>query len=221
MGLGGCALPDSGEMLHYENVLRLMVSICTSWSGVGASDKCRIAFVVLVASRYQTGALMTIRYTLTPEVLRRGAHRHDWYRLKALRIVGLVSSIFLITMGSASFLIVGQEPLLNGFLVSFGMVLLLRGSLRSRRIARAAFKGRGNSIQVKMELGDERIFVTTEDSQSSMKWSSFVDRKTFEDGILIYPQKNLFNWIPANATIEGGNWDELRKEIDTRISLKV
>ncbi|MEO1855916.1 MAG: hypothetical protein ABGY95_00945 [Rubritalea sp.] len=40
-------------------------------------------------------------------------------------------------------------------------------------------------------------------------------------GLLIYPQKNIFFFIPATATITDGTWEELTELLKTQIEKKI
>ena len=59
-----------------------------------------------------------------------------------------------------------------------------------------------------MILDEEGITISDKHSEGKTKWSGFVNWRVFPEGLLLYPQKDLFFWIPKEAEIEGGTWEE-------------
>ena len=60
----------------------------------------------------------------------------------------------------------------------------------------------------------------TDNSESTVKWSAFIDYAVRNEGVLLYPQKNIFIWIPK-SDVTGGSWDDFVDMIGKNIEQKI
>jgi hypothetical protein len=111
---------------------------------------------------------------------------------------------------------------------AFGVILMLLGAfyliLSFRRVNAAvknAFQANPNDRMITLTAADKVITITDGASIGTSPFSSFVDSKICKEGLLLYPQKSIFYWIPANAEIEGGNWQGFTELISSQITRKI
>ncbi len=165
---------------------------------------------------------MKISHTLTKESVSTGlsrsfAYRHPFRRI-AIPLVGILCLI-----ASAWFLLVddSSEWLIGGLLLGAGAVYLFLPIFRRRQVVENLFAGRTSKLTLELEPDEKGITMTTSGSIGTTDWSSFVDYLICKTGILLYPQKNIFYWIPNSATIEGGTWQDFELLISKKITRKI
>ena len=74
---------------------------------------------------------------------------------------------------------------------------------------------------INLTATDGVLTITDGESTGTSPLSSFVDFKICKEGLLLYPQKNIFYWIPDTAEIEGGTWLEFTELISSKITRKI
>jgi len=91
-------------------------------------------------------------------------------------------------------LVDGLPPLTVGMLLLAGIRPMMRWQFR-RAIRRAPTYG----CEMNWEFSPERAMISGADSEASFPWKMLHSAVVSADGMLLYPQKNLFHWIPASA----------------------
>lgn len=165
---------------------------------------------------------MKVTYELTRKSLRTGMWTHLFHRN--------IISTFLIPLLGIIFLSYGLHHLLTkpSSGTSFGVILMLLGAfyliLSFRRVnvaVKNAFQGNPNERMITLTAADGTLTLRDGESTGTSPYSSLVDFKITKKGLLLYPQKNIFYWIPANAEIEGGTWQDFTNLIATNITKKI
>ncbi|MES2997682.1 MAG: YcxB family protein [Verrucomicrobiota bacterium] len=158
---------------------------------------------------------MKASYVLNKSEIRKGAGYHYDYRHRLQWIITFLIGFALLAFG-IFFLLEGRVESSAIVLVLIGFYLLLNRVFYKWRAAAAVFKGRPGPLNVEMEIQDDGIFMETEISNGMTKWGGLMDLKIVPDGLLLYPQRNLFYWIPANAEIKGGSWTDFALGLERR-----
>ncbi len=170
---------------------------------------------------------MTLRYTLTPPVLKIGAGKHfdrqtripSWLRTG----IGLAAIVFgIVWLAGIDFN--GTASLAFLFPVIYillGAFLTIRRPLWIRRCVRNTFAGKGDAISITLHATEEGLSVESQESSGKSDWSAFVDHLTDKDGVIIYPQKNLFVFVPSSAEVDGATFQEFVALVQKKVIKKV
>jgi len=144
-------------------------------------------------------------------------HRHIITRF-------LTPALGIIFVLSGLFQIFGKEPPNT----SFGVILLMLGIfyliLSKRRVSTAvknAFKANPNERVISLSVSDSSLTFDDGESTGTSPFSAFVDFKICKNGLLLYPQKQIFYWIPDTSEIEGGTWQEFTELVSSKITRKI
>ncbi|MGJ8635130.1 MAG: hypothetical protein ACSHX7_14535 [Luteolibacter sp.] len=101
------------------------------------------------------------------------------------------------------------------------MIFLLRESLSVNRIVKNAFLTNPNDREIQAITSEEKIILSDGESEASTPWTIFADFKIVENGLLLYPQPNIFYWIPNTATVEKGTWQDFQTLITKKVIPKI
>lgn len=167
---------------------------------------------------------MILTYTTTREGLARGLAHHYKRRTLVPHFVRVISGSLMIILGINIFLASepSRPPVLGAALVALGIFGLLRRHIWIRRSLKGTFAGRSAAdFQMQIETSDEGISMKGSAAESFIEWSQFVDLKCYDDGILLYPQKNIFHWIPADCAFVEGNWEGFTESLKRHVVVKV
>ena len=161
---------------------------------------------------------MKLDYTITPEAMKAGSLIH--YRKKVLfKMLILLVAFSLIpafAMGSSGDLIE-----LIPFYSMLGVFGYFHQFLFARRTSKAAFKGKDKELPHLITTDETGLHFETPQGSSATNWNLYVDVCIHPKGVLLYPQKNLFYWIPKSATITDGTWEEFTDLLEAKIEKKV
>ncbi len=166
---------------------------------------------------------MKFSYRTSRSELTRGAKRHFNYRGPVRRVVGPLMGAALVVGGVV--VVVSTWDLasaaVGGGMIGLGVTTGLRRTISVRKTVKAAFKGRpeGRTIECVAEEGGLQL--REDGAESKCTWDSFVDCRVCEDGILLYPQRNLFFWLPASVEFSTGSWGELTTLVAASVTKKV
>ena len=132
-----------------------------------------------------------------------------------------IISLFLVTIFFAFIRpFAGIHLVVSGFLV---MAVWLQ--TRIPFAIRSALKEQINTgkipVQICLEVTEAEVSIATAQSNGAFLWECLVDFKICKTGILLYPQKNIFYWIPNSATIEDGTWQDFEALISKKITRKI
>lgn len=165
---------------------------------------------------------MTASYEFSPKSMSNGMRAH-------LRHRHAISRLLLPSLGIIFFIyglnqIFGKEPPNT----SFGVILFLLGVfyliLSKRRVSTAvknAFKANPNERIITFTVADGLLSFSDGESKGTSPFSAFVDFKISNEGILLYPQKHIFYWIPDSSEVEGGTWQDFTNLIASSITKKL
>ena len=165
---------------------------------------------------------MKVTYGFSRKSLRTGMWNHLFHR-------HIISTLLIPALGII-FLSYGLHQILTNESsgASFGVILMLLGAfyliLSVRRVNAAvknAFQANPNDRMINLTATDGVLTITDGESTGTSPLSCFVDFKICKEGLLLYPQKNIFYWIPDTAEIEGGTWLEFTELISSKITRKI
>lgn len=107
-------------------------------------------------------------------------------------------------------------------LIIVGIYLLIRRSIWIYRSVRSSLAGKGSQDRTVVATPKEESFeIETTTGQGISKWSAFVDLHSAEQGLLLYPSKGIYYWIPKDAEIEDGDWNQLKSLLEEKIRRKI
>ena len=165
---------------------------------------------------------MKLTYTLSREILRPGVAAHYDHRCGKLRYFRLAIYFAMILLGIL-FIMDGRNRTiyLGTVMIAFGVLSLFRKRLYIWRSLNSFFKTQDDSPEIELTVDDKGVGIESAHTSGRMDWKGLVDFKEVATGILLYPQTNIFYWVPATAKIEGGTWSEMLQKIEKRVSRKV
>ncbi len=149
---------------------------------------------------------MKVTYQINKPELTKAMNHHFNYRGKAGRIMWPIVACFMLYFG-LSLVVSTGEYILGVTLTLLSLVFFFRKRVAIWKSVNRTFKDKPDSQEVTIEISEQKLSLTTTESQSQGSWSNFIDAHQVKDGLLLYTQKNLFNWIPESA-VENGTWDE-------------
>jgi hypothetical protein len=165
---------------------------------------------------------MKISFTFSRESLRIGARHYLLHRHLLLTLLIPALGILFIGTGLYHLFLLDESRRVLGFLLTaLGAFYLYRSATRTKEMVKNAFASNPNERLVTMETSDEALASKEESSSGSSTWDAFVDYKICKDGILLYPQKNIFYWIPETAAVEGGTWQEFQALVSNKITRRI
>ena len=160
---------------------------------------------------------MKISYEMNKTVLTTGMNQHFKYKGKAWLVVWLIIACFLLYFG-ISMLYSHADKGLGIFCCLGSLIFFFRRKLAIWKSVRRSFHGKPSSQEITMNATPDKLVISSLESNGAAKWSNFMDVKVCEQGILLYTQKNLFNWIPKSE-VDGGTWDEFAELVEQQVSL--
>lgn len=110
------------------------------------------------------------------------------------KVVGAV----LIMLGIVLFVYSRGETVLPVALVAIGVFELLSNRIRKYFWLRRHLKSKLNDAEVRITLGDSGIVSKSPYSTSEMKWSGVEKVVRTPKGILIWPQKGMYWYLPKS-----------------------
>jgi len=136
------------------------------------------------------------KYQFTPAVVLPGAKRHRQYRRYNQKI-GAVAFV-AIALACSAVVAYGNWPwFIGGIAALASLVLLLRAHARAvlrdhcAQILRSPESGK----EIRIRLDKDGITIHGDRSE----WSRFREVAVYADGILLYPSKSMFVWLPRSA----------------------
>lgn len=161
---------------------------------------------------------MKLDYTITPEAMKEGASIAYKTRMlkKNLLIFGALCIFFNITIFEESSIFSATISLLL-----CAVLLFLQRFIYLTRTSKLAFKGKPLEIECSLEITEEGFSMKSPTTDSKVSWAHFVEATISPKGALIYSSKNIFNFIPATATITDGTWEEFTELLESKIEKKI
>ncbi len=165
---------------------------------------------------------MEISYEFSPISLRKGMKAHMRHRHPIARFILPSLGVIIILCG------LHQVYFVNPSSNSLAVILFMLGAfylfLSKRRVSTSvknAFKANPNERLISLTVTDALLTFVDGESTATTPLSAFVDFKVCKDGLLIYPQKLIVQWIPDTAEIEGGTWEDFTALISSKIIRKL
>jgi hypothetical protein len=165
---------------------------------------------------------MTIKYEFSPQSLRKGMKAHLLHRHLLTTLILPALGGFFILFGLYKTFLEGSDNATFGVvLIALGAFYLVRIRSRTNSAVKNAFKANPNERMITLKITDSVLSFEDGESTGTSPLSSFVDFKICKTGLLLYPQKNIFHWIPDAAVFEGGTWQEFTGLISSEITRKI
>lgn len=153
--------------------------------------------------------MVELKYSLDKETLRAGAEKNFMKRHRGWYIYSLVTGCFFIVLGVFFALQKERFEVLPYVLIICGLIVLLKKQFYLRKVVKGVFAGKPDSQEVHCKFSEDEIWMRSYSSEGILKWEGIYDVIITDQGVLLYPQKNLHQWIPRNAEIIQGDWATL------------
>lgn len=153
--------------------------------------------------------MIEIKYCLNKQTIREGAKKNFMKCHKGWYIYSLVTGWFFIILGVFFTLQKDRFEVLPYVLIICGLIVLLKKQFYLRRVVKGVFDGKPESQEIHCKFSEDEIWMRSYSSEGTLSWEGVYDVITTDEGILLYPQKNLHQWIPRNAEMIQGDWQGL------------
>ena len=137
-----------------------------------------------------------------------------WKKFGSLQYLWYVAGAIFITLGSIA-LYLGDRPF-GIMILSYGLYCVTRKKILEFRFKRNIEKNPGYQIPTKWEFTENGITQTSKLGSSELSWSAIYETVTTPEGVLLYPQKNLYFWIPVRYF----EYDEQFHELEELLAKK-
>jgi len=162
---------------------------------------------------------MKLEHTVNSDIMKCAARAHFDYRFPVKRFIEPIVGLLIIIFGLYSIFThtnaVGAA--IGGSLIVVGAVIACRRELYSTRASRMPFKGKPDTIAIQIEVVDDGLRFRGPSSDSMNSWNSFVDLHVLSKGVLLYPQYELFIWVPSDSILTDGTWDNFIEVLEKNI----
>lgn len=99
-----------------------------------------------------------------------------------------------------------------------GIYFLLLRKLDVRWTLRRRFRKRPNrDLRLTWILGDDALQIKTEESESKGKWSQIARVRRARNGFLLYPNYQIFNWLPITAFASEDDWNRAGELLRSKV----
>jgi len=164
---------------------------------------------------------MKLNYTLTRESVRQGAGLNYNHRMGKSRYVRLLLGV--IALGAGAYLLLAEYSrfrYLGMAMIAYGVICFFRKQIFCLRVVRRFFKALEELPEITVAMTESAVEIESKRSNGRMKWADLVDYQSNDDGILLYPQEGTYYWIPANAVLDGGSWDDVLACVRSNVQRK-
>ncbi len=152
---------------------------------------------------------MEFTYIIDETHVRTGAKRHLWNRYK--KTYGIRFFIMLVSIGIGLFNLGRDSSIGIIFLaggIGGGIALSYQVLSWPSRSLKLVFMKDPEPKTILIRSEKDGLFNESKNGSAHIKWGAFLEWKSYDDGVLLYVQKNSPMWIPVTATFAKGNWDE-------------
>lgn len=108
----------------------------------------------------------------------------------------LIAGVAFLALALVQYALPTPSPFWKVYGFCFGGLLLARPFLRKRYFLAQLRKSPLHGKEITFTIEEHGIKTQTEISEGTIKWSALSLTITTPDGFLLYPQKNLFSWLP-------------------------
>jgi len=141
--------------------------------------------------------MVTARYTWNTETLREGFAIHRKTQ-RAEKLMPLLAIVFVAWGAYDSYTSghwgTGVPPVVAGLLILFGFRPFMMW-----QFFRAVRRSPGYCGEITYTFDPQQIVNSGEGYQATFTWQKLYSATVTRNGILLYPAKNFFHWIPAAA----------------------
>ena len=162
---------------------------------------------------------MKARYILTPESLKTGVSYHYAHHSKFLGAICVFIGMFLLAVAALQ-LSAGNGGALTLVFILLGFLNLFAKQFWISRSVKQVFKNGETEQRIKFRANPVGLHLESGDSRGTTKWTHFADCLIKKDGILLYPKKSLYYWIPRSAEFSEGNWEEFVAMVEKKVNVK-
>ncbi len=161
-------------------------------------------------------------YTLDDEAFKLGVARNYSYRHSVRKLLMPLFGSIMIVGAIGLFFTDPRARVLPVVLLILGVIYILSKKIYVRRIFKRFKAGKGDdSTYVEVSASASGITMDVGNANGFTQWSAFVDRVLVKEGLLLYPQKFLFVFIPHQLEFEVGTWDKFVALIHAGVERKV
>ena len=150
--------------------------------------------------------------TYSAEGLMPGLRWHNHGFNRNLKVIGAIALVMLVLFALAMLVLLLLGPKGNanlpldasmvwapmGPMVPLVLMMLMSWAIRSS-FARSINSSSANGKPVVYVIHEDGVKVNTPDSIADNQWSHFVRSVITPEGVLLYPQKLAFHWLPKTA----------------------
>lgn len=143
-----------------------------------------------------------------------GARHWHWRKFGWLNWLWPPVGVLLLIFGT----IIVREPASRGFggvCIGTGVYCLLRkwifGIQNRRGIRKSPYYRKAISWQIQ----EHQLSAETEGATWSVAWDNFYETLTTPDGLLLYPYKNMYYWLPKTAFGSEQDYEDAKRIIAT------
>lgn len=163
-----------------------------------------------------------VKYKLTPGMMKTGVCEGYNVRFSLRRWLILGIGGFLIFLGGT--LLFNETSVSSRvFSVVFmivGVFYLFNKPIYIRNSVRRVFSDKEKLVDVVFSVNNSGYTMKTNDDSVESKWKTLVKYHVWDEGILLYPQKHLFFYIPSdNEGITGGDWNEFVSVVQENVKI--
>ena len=158
--------------------------------------------------------MIQAKYTLSEETLLEGFEVHFQYKRPFLKyypylgvVVLLVAALTFNRFENKVFV-----PALIMGLMFLGTPYLIR-FLNRKSIKRIPTLGH----EISWQFDEDNISATMPEGDFSAEWASMKDSLIAQNGALIYPQNNVFYWLPESAFTSAADFQQIRHFIENSV----
>jgi hypothetical protein len=165
---------------------------------------------------------MKLSYSLTRETMAEAMSASIVHRRPILRFLNPIFGVIFLTV-SIYFFIANDSMDWHFGLAFFilSVFYFISPKVRQRKAINNIFIGKTEPINVSLTVSPDKLDIQTNDSSGIATWQSFIDFKICHNGILLYPQKSIYYWIPKSAQFDEGTWEDFTNLISSNISKKI
>ena len=166
---------------------------------------------------------IVVKYKLNPEVMKVGASENYDHRQKVRKWIKLVAGVWFVSLfGLFVYIQIDSKSskILPIVLLIIGISCFFNKYFYVRRTVKSVFAGREKEINAQFAVKEDGFFIKTDDTEGSSLWTGLINYHFSDKGALLYPQKNIYYFIPKNGSeISGGTWDEFTEMIQRNVEV--
>lgn len=164
---------------------------------------------------------IAVSYQLTPHLMKFGVSEGYNIRFKYRRWLIFFAGVILILLGGILLLKdnSGLSLFYHCFIFTMGVFYVMNKLIYVSRSVKRVFAGKEKLINAVFIAREDGYEMRTDNDEAKSKWKSIVKYRCVDKGILLYPQKHLFYYIPIEGSdITGGSWTDFVSVIQRNVN---